>query len=225
MIDANCPHCRYFLSDYIESGIHPTLPVYKELRPQIIRRVLPEFVNWAFRFLERISYFELNCARNSALCISQRGRSNLDYDFLIQNAMYNNLSLNIPWIKKEFNYILPILLEAGLLKSKKYGPAKRSAESYVAFVIFKLTEILPEVHADHVSPKGLYTNLSHLSSYSPQPILNSANLSNERITLRNKDDYMSEILEDGEIPTFPENSPPNPTILDEKDVECSILFG
>jgi hypothetical protein len=224
MIQANCPSCRHFLTDYITSGIHPNLAIAKELRPHVFRRVSPEFSAWCIRFMERLSYFDYNLAKTSAHRIARRERNALEYDFLIQNAIYNGLRANLCWIDKEAKYIIPILLEAGLFKSRRYITAKHIAECYIGYIVPKLIEYLPSLHTDHVFPQGLSTNLSNLPTYSTQPYTNGYTVYEESKTLRDKDNYMSEILEDGEIPTFAENSPPDPTILDEKDAELSDLY-
>lgn len=156
--------------------------------------------------------------------IAQRERSFLEYDFLIQNAIYNCLRANIPWIQNEVKYIIPFLLEAGLFKSRRFITAKHLAECYIGFILPKMIEILPSLHKDHVQPQGLNTNLSHLPTYSIHTSNNNIVIYGENHVIQDKDDYMSEILNNNEDLTFPENSPPNPTVLDDKDAELADLY-
>ena len=218
MAQTICPRCYQFLSDYVESGLNPNLAIAKEIRPHVLRRITPEFGPWCVRFLERLSYYDVEFAKSSAFRISQRGRTNLEYDFLVQNAIYNYLRANIHWIQKEVKYILAIFLEAGLIKNKRYGTAKHLAESYIGFILPKIIDYLPSLHDDLVRPKGLYTNLTLLPTYSiPTTVIYS-----ENITLHDRDDYMSDILNDGEVPTFTDNSPPEQAVF--LDVDTSDLY-
>ena len=224
MTQSTCPHCYIFLKDFIESGIHPKLSLAKDFRPHVLRRITPEFVPWCVRFIERLSFFDVNFAKTAAHRIAQRERSSLEYDFLIQNAIYNCLRANIPWIQKEVKYIIPFLLEAGLFKSRRYITAKHIAECYIGYIVPKIIDYLPSLHKDHVIPQGLCTNLSQLPTYSIQKSSNNIVIYGENHVIQDKDDYMSEILNDGEDLTFSENSPPNPTILDDKDTELADLY-
>ena len=223
MTQSTCPHCYIFLKDFIESGIHPQLSLAKDFRPHVLCRITPEFVPWCTRFIERLSFFDVNFAKTAAHRIAQRERSSLEYDFLIQNAIYNCLRANIPWIQNEVKYIIPLLIEAGLFKSKKYVTAKHLVECYIGFVLPKMIDFISELHTDHAKPKGLLTNLTQLPTYSIHTP-NNIVIYGENHVIHDKDDYMSEILNDDNDLTFPENSPPNSTVLDEKDADLADLY-
>lgn len=157
-----CHLCKQFLSDFLETGIHKDLPLANHIKIQRLRSIQPELVEWMYRFYERLTKYDFNKALMTSARIARRDRKPLDYEFLLQTATFNFLKHDLPWVAKEVEFIKPLLLESGFIKSYKYQASYSNAYDYISYMTPRVILLLHDLHNDHVTPKGLNTDLNKL---------------------------------------------------------------
>lgn len=181
-----CNLCKQFLSDFLETGVHKDLPLANHVKIQRLRSVLQDLVDWMYRFYQKLPKEEFDKALITSARIARRDRKLLEYEYLIQTATFNFLKHDVSWVSREVNYIQPLLLESGFIKSYKKQGSLSKAYDYVSYITPRVILVLQDLHDDHRNPKGLYTDLSKLYR---KPIHHDTDE-----TCADQDDYMSEIL-------------------------------
>lgn len=186
-----CNKCQSYLYDYLPNSLEKELDLAKQIRMQAIQLILPEFVNWILRLNTKLQESKVKDAHRTALQIARRGRKLHDYEFLIHTATFNFLKFAQPWILDEVNYMKMVVIEGGVVKGKDYKKVCTVAQDYLSCMIPRALLCLYDLHEDHVNPKGLYTDLGKL--FKPKE-----KHSDTDTCIDKNDDYMKEILEDGE---------------------------
>ena len=81
---------------------------------------------------------------------------------MIQTATFNFLKYEVSWVSTEVDYIKPLLLESGFIKSYEKQGSLTKAYDYISYITPRVILLLQDLHTDHVVPKGLYTDLNKL---------------------------------------------------------------
>jgi hypothetical protein len=184
-----CQLCKGFLRDFLEIHLPQDLPLSKQIRMKSLPHVHSELVDWMFHVYTRLPKQEFEKAVETASRIARRGRPLLDYEYLIQTATFNFLKVSVGWINQEMNYIQPLLVECGFVKSKQKQGDMNTATNYLSYMTPRVIHLLNDLHNDHQYPKGLNTNLTHLNLRPPLQ-------EDEQTCYDRDDDYQKEILDE-----------------------------
>jgi hypothetical protein len=185
-----CHTCQIFLYDFLQAGLSKDHKLKNQIRTKSFQKTLPEFVDWCSRMNNRIGQQKFHEALEIANRIARRGRSDIEYEFLIQTATFNFLKCSLPWITDELNYMKLLLVEAGCIRGKKYQQVLLTAQEYISFMLPRVILCLINIHDDHVNPKGLMTDVTTLGKFKPMQ-------QDDKDTLYDRDDdYQKAILEE-----------------------------
>ena len=185
-----CIKCQSFLYDFLQNGLPQDHKLAHQIRRKSFQKTLPEFANWCARMHKQIPEEKFREAVETAHRIAKRGRSNPEYDFLIQTATFNFLKCFHPWMAEELNYMKVLLIESGCIKTRNYVTASQCAHDYISYMLPRVMMCLHNVHDDHVHPKGLLTDIVTLLQLKPKK-------KEDLDTCYDKDDdYQKEILEE-----------------------------
>lgn len=186
-----CNKCQSYLYDYLPNSLEKELDLAKHIRMQAIYTILPEFVSWILKLHQTLHEAKVKDAHRTALQIARRGRKLHDYEFLIHTATFNFLKFAQPWILNEVDYMKTLVIEGGVVKGKDYTKVCSLAYDYLSCMLPRALLCLYDLHDDHVNPKGLNTDLGKL--FKPKEKISDTDTCYDK-----DDDYMKEILEDGE---------------------------
>ena len=185
-----CHKCQIFLYDFLQAGLSKDHKLANQIRVKSFQKTLPEFVDWCSRMKNRIEQSKFKEAMETAHRIARRGRSDMEYEFLIQTATFNFLKFSLPWITDELNYMKVLLVEAGCIRGKKYQQVLLTAQDYISYMLPRVILCLMTLHDDHVNPKGLMTDVTTPAKFKPKR-------QHDEDTLYDRDDdYQKAILEE-----------------------------
>ncbi len=190
MSTAMCNKCQSFLYDFLQTGLSKDHKLASQIRAKSFQKTLPEFVDWCFRMNNRIEVQKFNEAVETANRIARRGRSNAEYEFLIQTATFNFLKFSLPWITDELNYMKLLLVEAGCIRGKKHQQVLLGAQEYISYMLPRVILSLMTLHDDHINPKGLMTDVSTPTK------LKTMRQDDEDTCVDKDDDYQRAVLEE-----------------------------
>lgn len=178
-----CDVCAVFLEDFLGAGFPKDAPIHTKIRMTSLLQLTPELASWIHRVYERLSWTVLERCRTNASRIARRGRSTVDYDYLLNTATWNLLKYEVPWLENESAYIQLRLVEAGVCRGNHVVRVMSVARELLSYITPRALQCLHSVHDDHVHPKGLYTQLGSRHEERDE-------------TLSDRDDYQKEILEE-----------------------------
>lgn len=185
-----CHKCQSFLYDFLQTDLSKDHKLTHQIRVKSLQKTLPEFVDWCSRMKNRIELAKFKEAVETAHRIARRGRSDIEYEFLIQTAIFNFLKFSLPWITDEVNYMKLLLVEAGCIRGKKYQQVLLTAQEYISYMLPRVILCLMTLHDDHMNPKGLMTDVTTPAKFKPRQ-------QDDEDTLYDKnDDYQKAILEE-----------------------------
>lgn len=157
-----CHQCLTFLHDFLEISLDKDLPITKQIHMKSLKHVQSELVHWFYNFYKRLPKEDFDKALETASRIARRGRPAREYEHLIQTATFNFLKFSVDWIKQELNYIQPLLLESGFIRSYQKHGDMNAVYNYVSYMTPRVYLVLHNLHEDHIHPKGIYTDLNKL---------------------------------------------------------------
>jgi len=185
-----CHKCQTFLYDFLQTGLSKDHKLASQIRIKSFQKTLPEFVEWCARMKKQIQLQKFQEAVETANRIARRGRSDMEYEFLIQTATFNFLKCSLPWITEELNYMKLLLVEAGCIRGKKYQQVLLTAQEYISYMLPRVIHCLLNLHEDHVNPKGLMTDITTPTKFKLKK-------QEDEDTLYDRDDdYQKAILEE-----------------------------
>lgn len=190
-----CNKCQSYLYDYLPNSLEKELDLAKQIRLEALFKILPDFVAWIVYVDKRLQKKTLEEAHRTALQIARRGRKLYDYEFLIHTATFNFLKFAHPWILDEVEYMKLLIVESGFVRGKDYKRVSQLAHEYLSCILPRALLCLHDLHDDHVNPKGLNTDIAKI--FRPKE-----KISDMDTCIDKDDDYMREILDDGEVLYF-----------------------
>ncbi len=185
-----CHKRQSFLYDFLQTDLAKDHKLATQIRVKSLQKTLPEFVDWCARMKNQIEHKKFQEAVETANRIARRGRSPIEYEFLIHTATFNFLKHSLPWITDELNYMKLLLVEAGCIRGKKYQQVLLTAQEYISFMLPRVILCLLSLHDDHVNPKGLMTDVTTPTTFKPR------RQEDEDTLYDRDDDYQRAILEE-----------------------------
>lgn len=140
-------------------GIHPELPFHKYVQLKHLRKVIPHLAKTCQDITERLTPAQYNKAVLTANNIARRGRSSLDYYYLLQTAALNFLRFEHLWFRKEIDDLKCFLVEQSFIRHKSGFYALKTADEYLCYMFPRLMGLVYTMHRDHTNPKGLATDV------------------------------------------------------------------
>ena len=110
----------------------------------------------------------------------------VEYQAVLNSSTLNLLKFSHPWTSAELSSLPYLLMEAGVVKSKDRKGVHTETWDYLNYLVPTVLRCIYEIHEDHVNPKGLMTKVGSL--------IESKEDESDNHTLCDKDNYMSEIL-------------------------------
>lgn len=188
-----CQHCRIFLHDFLLVPPHKDLAITKQIRVKNLQKILPEFVDWSLRLNTRIEQKDLDAALLTSSRIASRGRKIYEYEYILHTATSNFLRCSLHWLSSEVDYMKLLLVDRGVLKGRAALTVLRHSQDYLHYTIPRMLLVLRDLHEDHTSPKGIYTDLNKLFP-------TSRRTEDDISTCFDRDDdYQKEILDEIEL--------------------------
>ena len=180
-----CNICTAFLEDFLKAGIPKELEITKKIRPNSLARIVYDIGPWIHNIYKRLPWKDFEKCHRRASQISQRGRKQIEYDYLLHTATWNLLKHEVPWLEQEIKYMKLLLVEAGICKGKHVFVVMSVAQELLSYIAPRALISLHSVHDDHVHPKGLMTDVGSFTLKRVEAV---------EKTLFDKDDYQKEIL-------------------------------
>lgn len=187
-----CTICPIFLQDFLQTGIPEKIALSKLIRKKSLSTIAQPFAEWIHRLFHKIAAADITKASKTAHQISKRGRSDIEYEFVLCCATFNLLKFEVPWLQEEETYIAIPLIESGLLKGRNAYRLMSSAKEYIGYITIRAFYFLREIHDDHVNPKGLMTNLNTTVQY-------RKSIEKDETLYDRDDDYQKDILEEVDL--------------------------
>ena len=159
-----CNACQIFLFDYLTLQIHKDLPLAKQMSMKSLKYIQAELADWIYRFYKRVPKEEFEKALKTASNIARRGRPLHEYESLLHTATFNFLKFSNKWIHEEVQYIQPLLLESGFIRSNQKNKLMSASYDYISYTLPRVFLLLNDLHKDHLEPKGIYTDGSKMLS-------------------------------------------------------------
>lgn len=144
-----CNICKYFLSDFLEVGIHQELELSKSIRMSSLRKILPELTDWIYRLAQKIPSKEFDTAVATSARIARRDRKLMEYEYILHTATFNFLKFQIKWMESEIDYIKTLLIESGFVKSKLNRGNTSMAYNYISYTVPRAILVLQDLHGNH----------------------------------------------------------------------------
>lgn len=124
---------QIFLHDFLEKGIPNDFRLAKTIRIKSLESVLPFISSWIYSLYTKVKPEVFQTAYRKASMIARRGRSFLEYEFVILTATYNLVSYDEPWLISEINYMKYILIEKGVFKGKDNYTVQNHANDFLRY--------------------------------------------------------------------------------------------
>ncbi len=156
----NCQKCYGYINDYLYLGIPPDLAFREYVHLKHLRKVIPILAKGCLQITKRLSPVQYNKAILTANNIARRGRGYTEYFHLIQTAALNFLRIEHDWLKKEIEDLKCYLIEESFIRHKKSYYAMKAADEYICYMLPRLIGLVYTIHRDHITPKGLETDVS-----------------------------------------------------------------
>lgn len=158
----SCPHCKSFLFDFLNPEIHKDLDLAKRLHIKRLPSIRFTLVDWIHRIFSKIKKEDFDSSLRLALCIAQRGRKAIEYEFVVSMATFRLMKAKYNWLEEEIRYIKVLLSEACIIKKCHKTVMMTYLDDYVSYITSRSLTALFTLHDDHLHPKGLYTNTNQL---------------------------------------------------------------
>ena len=159
-----CNACQIFVFDHLTLNLHKDLPLTKQISMKSLQHIQFELADWIYRFFKRIPKEEFKKALKTASNIARRGRPLHEYEYLLHTATFNFLKFSNDWISQEIQYIQPLLLESGFIRSKQKNGDLNATYNYISYIIPRIYLCIEDIHKDHLEPKGIHTDLTKMLS-------------------------------------------------------------
>ncbi len=100
-----CNICTAFLEDFLKAGIPKELTITKKIRSNSLVRIVYDIAPWIQNIYRRLCWKDFEKCYDRASQISQRGRKQIEYEYLLHTATWNLLKYEVPWLEQEINYM------------------------------------------------------------------------------------------------------------------------
>jgi hypothetical protein len=187
-----CRSCKIFLHDFLPFALPNDCPFLHTIHKKSFERISSELSDIFVRLSQKLFKKDFEKAWEISNRIARRGRPAQEYQALLMSSTLNLLRISNPWLSSELSHIPCLLMEAGVVRCKDRKQFNQAIWDFINYLIPLVLRCVYEVHDDHVNPKGIYTQVGSIRQYV------SKEDERDKVTLYDKDDYMSEILNEAD---------------------------
>ena len=183
-----CKSCRLFVQDFLPFALSRDHPLYPKIRSKNLEKIASELSEILSHISHKLPKKDYEKAWETSNRIARRGRPLFEYEAVLNLSTLNLLKFSHPWMSAELSSVPYLLMEMAVVKSRDRKGVQRETWDYLNYLIPVVLRCIYEIHDDHLHPKGIYTNVGSM--------IQARRYTNEddRTTLYDRDDYMSEIL-------------------------------
>lgn len=192
VVTMTCKSCRLFVQDFLPFALSRDHPLYPKIRRKNLEKVAPELSEILIHISHKLSKKEYEKAWQTSSRIARRGRPLFEYEAVLNSSTLNLLKFSHPWISTELSTVPYLLMEMAVVKSRDRRGSQPETWDYLNNLVPIVLRCIYEIHDDHVNPKGIYTKVGSMVQ-----VVNAAK-NDDEITLYDRDDYMSEILNEAD---------------------------